>query len=75
MFIMFMFKPHLLFHSSVHGHLGCSYVLVIVNSAAMNIGVHVYFYSFIWSIGEGNGSPLQCSCLRNPMDGGALESQ
>ena len=22
--------------------------------------------------GEGNGSPLQCSCLENPMDGGAL---
>ena len=21
--------------------------------------------------GEGNGSPLQCSCLENPMDGGA----
>ena len=21
--------------------------------------------------GEGNGSPLQCSCLGNPMDGGA----
>ena len=23
------------------------------------------------SIGEGNGNPLQCSCLENPMDGGA----
>ena len=23
-----------------------------------------------WS-GEGNGTPLQCSCLENPMDGGA----
>ena len=22
--------------------------------------------------GEGNGNPLQCSCLENPMDGGAL---
>ena len=22
-------------------------------------------------IGEGNGNPLQCSCLENPMDGGA----
>ena len=21
--------------------------------------------------GEGNGTPLQCSCLENPMDGGA----
>ena len=24
------------------------------------------------SIGEGNGTPLQYSCLENPMDGGAL---
>jgi len=23
------------------------------------------------SPGEGNGNPLQCSCLRNPMDRGA----
>ena len=23
------------------------------------------------SPGEGNGTPLQCSCLENPMDGGA----
>ena len=22
-------------------------------------------------IGEGNGNPLQCSCLENPKDGGA----
>ena len=24
-----------------------------------------------WFIGEGNGNPLQYSCLENPMDGGA----
>ena len=26
---------------------------------------------FSHSVGEGNGTPLQCSCLENPMDGGA----
>ena len=30
-----------LIHSSTDGHIGCFYVPAIINSAAMNIGVHV----------------------------------
>ena len=30
---------------------------------------------FLWGLnGEGNGNPLQCSCLENPMDGEAWQA-
>ena len=31
----------------------------------------LHFYFSLSYIGEGNGNPLQCSCLDNPRDGGA----
>ena len=33
-------------------------------------GLHFHFS--LSCIGEGNGNPLQCSCLENPRDGGSL---
>ena len=35
----------------------------------LRVGLHFHFS--LSCIGEGNGNPLQCSCLENPRDGGA----
>ena len=41
---------HIFFiYSSIDGHLGCFHVLAIVNSAAMNIVVHVSFWIMVFS--------------------------
>ena len=33
-----------------------------------------YLSLFTFMLGEGNGNPLQCSCLENPRDGGAWQA-
>ena len=44
-FLDSMYKRYYIFfiHSFSGGHLGCFHVLVIINSAALNIEVHVSF--------------------------------
>ena len=36
-----------------------------------NTTERLHFHFSLSCIGEGNGTPLQCSCLENPKDGGA----
>ena len=35
-----------------------------------NMAERLHFHFSLSCIGEGNGNPLQCSCLENPRDGG-----
>ena len=53
---MTVYMYHFFLHVSVHGYLGCFHVLAIVNRAAMNIVVHVFFQLwFSWNICPGVG--------------------
>ena len=47
--MVYMYHSFLI-HSSVDGHLGCLHVLAIINSAAMNIGVHVSLSDLVSSV-------------------------
>ena len=44
---------------------------VLFNHNLVTLGVQVFIVLVEETNGEGNGNPLQYSCLENPMDGGA----
>ena len=44
-------------------------LLLLFEESDMTERLHFHFS--LSCIGEGNGNPLQCSCLENPRDGGA----
>ena len=47
-------------------------IMVIQVYALSSNGEEAEVEQFSEDLGEGNGTPLQYSCLENPMDGGAL---
>ena len=47
---IYIYTHHIFFiHFSVSGQVGCFHVLAVVNSAAVNIGVHVSFQTMLFS--------------------------
>ena len=63
--------PPVLLPGKSHGRrslVGCS----PWGSKESDMTEQLHFHFSLSCIGEGNGNPLQCSCLENPRDGGAL---
>ena len=42
-----------------------------MGSLELDTTERLHFHFSLSCVGEGNGNPLQCSCLENPRDGGA----
>ena len=77
-----------LIHSSADGHVGCFQVLAIINSAVMNIGIHVCLSNLVSSLCmTSNGitglyaaaaaaakSRQSCPTLCDPIDGSPTDS-
>ena len=57
-------------HTHTHTHTTAG-AIVVVTIAVMASNYWVIYMCLHPSNGEGNGTPLQCSCLESPMDGGA----
>ena len=76
---IYIYTPHIFFiHSSVNGHLGCIHVYIVGfpggsdgKAFTHNEGDPGLIPVSGRSPGEGNGNPLQYSCLENSMDRGA----
>ena len=46
--------------------------LQFMGSLRVDTTEQLHFHFSLSCVGEGNGNPLQCSCLENPRDGGSL---
>ena len=46
---LYIYNASSFIYSSVNGHLGCFHALVIVNSTATRIGVHISFWNMVFS--------------------------
>ena len=49
---------------------GCSLAIFMIGTSYFTL-MQSFFLIYRMKIGEGNGSPLQCSFRKNPMDRGA----
>ena len=45
--------------------------MIILKAKPNTLLSYIFSAAYVGKLGEGNGTPLQYSCLENPMDGGA----
>ena len=65
-FVFYIYKNEVSLYSAFFLHLASQ------GHPTKSVYIDLIHFDFSLScIGEGNGNPLQCSCLENPRDGGA----
>ena len=60
-------------HSRLTNHVHVQFLLQVVVEPGLLIWL-LFSTEVVYETGEGNGTPLQYSCLENPMDGGAWQA-
>ena len=66
---------HIIFFICCYIYFASILLILLILLIFISVFIHTLFYSFLFLVmsltGEGNGTPLQYSCLENPMNGGA----
>ena len=59
----------------MYAHTAYGWNKVSLQTTKLRLMIYTYKASLLSCLGEGNGNPLQCSCLENPMDRGEWRAQ